>query len=685
MKKLAFALFATVSPFVISTTAFAEDTPSTELPAVTVTATKDSLVSPGVEEAKENIQKIPGSVAVVDAEDYKDGHAVSIRDALGYVPGVIVQTRHSIENRLSIRGSGLSRLFGVRGIYLYQDGVPINLADGLADFQDIDPLAFNHVDIYKGANGLQFGAATLGGAVNFVSPTGYTASPLEAVVEGGSFGTALGHVSSGQVSGNFDYYTSLTGYHSDGYRDQNTQNDAKFYSNFGYRINDTVENRTYFTFVNANLGIPGQLTRSQVRTSPRMANAFNTALKQERNYNEYRVANKTTWDYDDFKVNAGLYTTYKDLDHPIFQVLDNQTFMFGAFADSTFEGSIAGLGNELLLGVNLNQGTTDAKRYANVAGSRGAQTADGDENSKTAIFYVQDSLQATDQLKLIAGSQFLYSERDYDDRFLSNGDQSGTRDYYGTSPKIGAIYDYTQNVQFYTNISAAYEPPTFGEVLQTSGAGLANISAQKSYSFEVGTRGIINNANFDLAVYRAHLRDELLPYAVSPGVVQTVNADKTIHQGIELGFDTKILHNLSGNRSGDSVTWKIAYTYSDFYFDGDATYGNNDIPGTPEHFIRSELRYDNPAGFYIAPNVEIAPQGYAIDSANTIKSDSYYLVGANAGYDINDHTTIYVDARNLLDRNYVSVTDILSTATGDPEVYYPGESRSVYVGLKYKW
>ncbi len=125
----------------------------------------------------------PGGVAIVDAEDYKRGRATNLKDALDYAPGVFVQPRFgSEESRLSIRGSGIQRTFHGRGLKLMQDGVPLNLADGGFDFQAIEPLAAQYIEVYRGANALEYGSTTLGGAINFVSHTGHTgisaASPL---------------------------------------------------------------------------------------------------------------------------------------------------------------------------------------------------------------------------------------------------------------------------------------------------------------------------------------------------------------------------------------------------------------------------------------------------------------------------------------------------------------------------
>ncbi|WP_163460325.1 TonB-dependent receptor plug domain-containing protein, partial [Escherichia coli] len=77
-----------------------------------------------------------------------------------------------------------------RGVEILQDGVPTNLADGSGDFYQIDPLALRSVEVFRGGNALPFGASTLGGAINFVTPSAYTATaPNSFRVDGGSFGT----------------------------------------------------------------------------------------------------------------------------------------------------------------------------------------------------------------------------------------------------------------------------------------------------------------------------------------------------------------------------------------------------------------------------------------------------------------------------------------------------------------
>lgn len=183
------------------------------LPPVTVTASKIErpLTVASEAQARLALSRVPGGTDIISAEAYKTGRVATLQDALGYSPGVYVQSRFgSEEARLSIRGSGLQRTFHLRGIKLLQDGVPVNQADGGADFQVLDPLTLQYTEVYRGANALQYGGTTLGGAIHFVSPTGYDAPLLQGRFEAGSFNYLREQVSSGAVVGPLDYYLSLS-------------------------------------------------------------------------------------------------------------------------------------------------------------------------------------------------------------------------------------------------------------------------------------------------------------------------------------------------------------------------------------------------------------------------------------------------------------------------------------------
>ena len=170
---------------------------------------RGALAVLSAQQALTEINNTPGGVAIVPAAAYRNSTvANTIKDILDYVPGVFAQPKWGDDTRLSIRGSGLSRNFHLRGVQLYMDGIPINTADGYGDFQEIDPTAYKYVEVWKGANALQFGANSLGGAINFVIPTGRDPWPNGVSADMGAFGFKRLQANAGGANGPWDGFVT---------------------------------------------------------------------------------------------------------------------------------------------------------------------------------------------------------------------------------------------------------------------------------------------------------------------------------------------------------------------------------------------------------------------------------------------------------------------------------------------
>lgn len=245
--------------------------------------TAGSVTVPSVAKQRAAVNATVGSVAFVDAGDFQNRYANTLRDVLKDTPGVFVQERYGQELRLSVRGSGIARGFHLRGIELLQDGIPFNLADGSGDFYQIDPLALRSVEVYKGGNALTFGATTLGGAVNFVTPTAYTAfAPNILRIDGGSFDTVRENFQFSRISGPADFLINGTFTNSDGYRAHETQRTQNFNANIGYQLAPGVETRFYIGSYITDQKLPGALTLFDAFNNPRLANPTAISGNQSR-------------------------------------------------------------------------------------------------------------------------------------------------------------------------------------------------------------------------------------------------------------------------------------------------------------------------------------------------------------------------------------------------------------------
>jgi iron complex outermembrane receptor protein len=332
-----------------------------------------SLTVPNTRQAAKNIEQTPGAVAVVPDTAYKNAPAQTIKDILEYVPGVFAQPKWGDDTRLSIRGSGLSRNFHLRGTQLYMDGIPINTADGYGDFQEIDPTAYRYVEIFKVANALRFGANSLGGAINFVMPTGRDASWFDGRIDGGAFGYLRGQASSGGAYGPADYFVTGSAWREDGYRDHSWGNGERGSANFGYQFSPDFETRFYLNANTVRQRIPGEVTKDSALNSPKTAWSGNVTNDWQRNIDTVRIANKSTLRLDNTVIDFGVFGVDRHLMHPIFQWLDYRYVDYGGFVRAIDDRIIGGHRNRLTMGLNIQNGTIDADQFANIGGNKGAQ------------------------------------------------------------------------------------------------------------------------------------------------------------------------------------------------------------------------------------------------------------------------------------------------------------------------
>lgn len=667
------AMLAAASPALANTEAAdTEDTIANEAADINAAESAERTIivtgQRAANEAQERAAKTPGGTDVVTYDEYADKSLVSLRDALAYSPGVYLQPRYGQEVRISIRGSGLSRGYHMRGITLLQDGVPINLADDNGDFQELEPIFFEYLEVYRGANALRFGSGALGGAINGVTPTGATAGGLYLRGDAGSFETFRGLASYGIQSGPGDAWAAISYDSSNGDRDHAQRTSLRFHGNVGLQITDNIENRFYASVNSIDQELPGALDQTTALTAPETGNF---AGDQGRDIDSIRLQNRTRFSFDGGQLDVGGFVNAKSLYHPIFQVLDYKSTDRGVYA--RFDYATGPF--ELTLGGETRHGDTDAKRFVNVSGQRGAPTYNAEQRAATSNIYGEIRFRPVEPLQLIAGAIYADGFREQHllfDAFAGGAvDVTGRADFDGFSPKFGVLFEANENIQLFANYSRSVEFPGFAEVAQV--ASFVNLDPQRAWTAEIGTRGRLGVLEWDLAAYRANIEGELLQFTTGPDIpASTFNAGDTLHQGIEAAL------------SIDLAPWarlRQVYTYSDFRFEDDAQYGDNRLPVVPEHVYRAELRLGTD-GLHIAPNVEWVPHGPFADYSNSLQTDGYALVGITAGATLTDGIDLFVDARNLFDEKAVGDISAAITATPASAIFYPVERRAVFGGVR---
>lgn len=217
----------------------------------------------------------PGAITVVDSKELYQRNVTGLADMLRYVPGMWAESAAGQDNLfISSRGSNLdSTDYDKNGVKLLQDGLPVTTADGNNHNRVVDPLSARYTVIAHGANALTYGASTLGGAIDFTSPTARTSAPFDIFVNGGSNGQLNARVSAGQGTGRFDGLVTLETKNWDGYREHSSQHRKGAYLNAGWQVSDSVTTRLYGTYLDNHVQLPGTLTRAQMDEDPDQASA----------------------------------------------------------------------------------------------------------------------------------------------------------------------------------------------------------------------------------------------------------------------------------------------------------------------------------------------------------------------------------------------------------------------------
>jgi iron complex outermembrane receptor protein len=655
------------------------------IPEVTVIGTHSDMA-----EMQERLDGVAGGAALIGPERIRSTRQANLHDVLRLTPGVFVQPRFGAadESQLSIRGSGLRNNFHLRGVNVLVNGMPYRNADGFTDFESLELLTTEAIEVYKGANALRYGGSTLGGAVNLTTKTGYTAGRLDAFAEGGSFGFHKLQAASGGHHGDFDYYASYARTELDGFRTWSDQGRHRVNAHAGWRISPQTDLRSFYFFAQVREHLPGALTPEQFADDPRGAVANNVTNRWGRDYDLHHLGLQLRTQLSlNQRLEISPYLQYRDIDHPIFRVINQQSRDVGAEVRYENTGRLGGRGNRLTVGYQPSYLGMDDRQFDNLGGVHGPLRKDQNDRVEGHALYAENALNVTGRLTVIGGFRFDRSVREAEDFFLADGNQSDRRTFSALMPRAGLLYDVTSDVRLFGNLSRAYEPPLLLELNSLTGPGFIDLRGQDAWQFEIGTRGRRGHATWDLSLYDVELSDEILNLNVQPfaGAAFTVptyrNAERTRHYGMEAGLGLTLPSTVFTRRDGgDALAVRLAYTFANYEFVRDSVFDGNDIPGAPAHYFVAELRYTHPAGLVVAPVIEWVPQGYFVNSANTDRNSAWATLGLRAEMTFpRAGFTVFAEGRNLTDTRYAASVQVDNAAR---QYLEPADGRSLYAGLR---
>lgn len=678
---------------------------ATPLPTVTVHADRQTVPLPlatTLQAERDKLAEVPGGTNL--AEPQKEARLATLRDALDYQPGIVVQDFFggTDQPRLGIRGSGIQSNPVNRGVLLLQDGLPLNEADGSFIIGLIEPRNAAFVTALRGANARSPGATSLGGELDFVSLTG--ADERGRVrLEGGSFGRRGAQAAVGGVGERLDGRVSVSSDRYDGYRHHSDSRRDALQANVGFQGEGGFENRTYLNWTDLAFRIPNVVPKDRIHSDPRGVMGDGSTPQDQllnvykrdprRDATQLRLANRSRWGSDALRQELGVY--WQDTDD-LFNNMTSHTVTHSRTAGAQWQASGRPAGSE------GGWGWRTALSWADSAMERDLFATNPANGTQMQRFGRYDlgarnlqALAAADW-RMAPGWTLLgslqWSKLTRDAQSLHTGAQLD-QDWSFATPKIGLNWAATPSTRLWANLSRSQEAPTFWEIVSatvaptspaTAQAELVRLKMQRATTIEIGGAGRWSEGahavHWTAAVYRSVLADELISTTDANGIkVGTYNyRGGTRHQGVEVGFS-------GSQRMGmGALDYRASWTYSDFRFRG-GEYAGKQIAGVPRHLVNAEVLY-RLGDWRFGPNVRWMPVGTPTDHANTAGADqdAYALLGLKLEWR-DGPLAVYVQADNATDRRYASAYAIRNRATAAQPGYLQGLGRSFAAGLSYQF
>lgn len=697
-KPLFILIAAIVSPQV-----YAEDAIS--LAPVVVTATKNA----------QNSFDLPVAIDVVEKKNIQDGQMqMLLSESLIRVPGITAQNRNNQaqDPQISSRGFGSRSSFGVRGIRVYVDGIPLTMPDGQGQPGIVDLSAIKSIEVMRGPFSALYGNSS-GGVIQMLSEDAPKSLEVGGTVMFGSDNTKRQVLKASGTTENIEYLLDASNFETDSYRDHGAGKKQASTAKFKINFSEDTKLTTLVNWFDQTAQDPLGLDRARAFNSSTRdsvvpaANFANTSVKRDHTQigfnfeHAFDDQNKIVLaPYVGSRSNAQILTTTATASTLIttnarLSEIDRDFYGIDAHWDNN--GKLSNMPYNFTFGLNYGK-QSDARLDTNIltAGVKSAvKNRDEDNIAHNFDQYLQGKLSVLDNVDLHAGVRHTNVQLDVKDNFLTgtgnNGDNSGSVAYQKTTPVIGAIWKVTPTFNLYANYGKGFETPTFVEAAFDSvAANVASkpnltLKAAQSQNYEIGLKAFIaDNTQANFNIFKVDTENELVTKQTLAGRSSYQNAGHTQRTGAELSIDSHWAHDISTYFSYTLLNAKFEDPFITVTNAAGATgivNAGNKIPGTYKTQVYGEVAWKyTQLGFSTALEGRFNSKVY-VNDINSDAAPSYTIFNIRAGFEqnlANWSLKEYVRVENIADKDYIGSVRVND---GNALFFEPGAGRNYLLGL----
>jgi len=609
------------------------DVPMTDpLPEVTITVTRQAQTA----------FEAGASVGVVTAAQARDALPNQPADWLSRVPGVVALDRQNAAQdlQLSVRGFGSRASFGVRGVRLYEDGVPLSQPDGQGQTGTLDWWNVQRLEVLRGPMSVMYGNAAGGVIQVFSTPPAAQPEARTGLVLGEHGLWAAMVEGSGPVSDTLGVSVQASAGAADGQRQHSRYQREAWRARLQWQPSEDES----LNLIARQVRIPEAqdplgLTEAQWRDDPDQADPVALRYNTRKAIEQTQLSLQHEWRQGaqrwQWLVYGGqrVVTQFQSIPappdstvqtrptHPGGVIDLNRRFM-GADLRWQWQGEWLARPFHVLTGLSVDRLNETRRGFQNfveeggstVLGVQGALRRDERNTITQTDPYVQAQWDVARDWQLQAGWRQVNVRFESDDRYVvpGNGDDSGQRRWQADTPVLGVLWRVQPDWHLHASVGRTFETPTFNEVAYRSVAGdetglNTTLQAARGRQVELGSQWRWSRGGtFNLSLYEVRTRDEIAVARNSFGRSTFQNVGGTVRQGAEAGLDVALWPEaVTGLRLRSALGWTRARYTEGFTSTSagvsTAVPAGRTLPGIPQHTAWTELVWrPQPTGWHTA-------------------------------------------------------------------------------------
>jgi iron complex outermembrane recepter protein len=667
-----FLFIKTNNDSIYAQSATANDTLSVELKEIKIEAAHSSVT---INRASISVSTLRRSM-----DDMTSRRASTMDELTLSLPGIWVSNRenHALGERMTVRGMGWRSQFGVRGIQVVLDDIPLTVADGQSVVNMVDPAMVQSIELLRGPSATFWGNSS-GGVLYMRTRPAADAPNFTYRGYIGSFNTMKQEVRWHDRIGGVRWSAYGSYYDTEGYRDYSAAQLFRSGISAGFDISENSSFETRVSYAGMpNAEHPGSLSKEDAENEPTKAWPFNVNTQSGKEFHQLMGSVQFIRNFE-----RGLFTvlghgTYRDLKNPLpgpYILVDR----LAGGTRTTFDFN--NLPFNLQIGAEMNWQRDDREQRNNDGGNPGETiTINQLDNVRSQALFAQ-SIFNFDRLSVslgLRGDRMVFSVED----FIDNAESSRT--FTTLNPSLGLHYNFG-SINWFSNLSTSFESPTtteFKNRLGPDGNLLSgfnpDLDPQKTIGIETGIRGLYAPLSFEYEVtgFYMNVTDQIIQETEIDGQAIFSNGGNAKHYGLE----AHLRLNPSRLMSLELMYSWVNATFSEGVFESEMDFEGNKLPGVAPHRFGSILSLFM-GNHIVSTDVEWIGEYYA-DSANTAKNDSYLIVNGRwtfNGFDFNKwKIQPFISVNNIFDIRY---NTSVAVNNNFGRFFEPGSSRSFQGGV----